>query len=90
MRIDELDYDLPEALIAQEPPRVRGTSRLLVLDRTSGAISHHAIADELGLDLPTTKLVQKLLGELVAAGHGEEDHGGLVQAAEKLNDIVIE
>ena len=49
-----------------------------------------SVANELGLDLPTTKLVQKLLGDLVASGHGEEDHGGLVQAAEKLNDIIIE
>ncbi len=30
------DYELPEALIAQYPPAIRGTSRMLVLDRKTG------------------------------------------------------
>jgi S-adenosylmethionine:tRNA ribosyltransferase-isomerase len=34
------DYDLPADRIAQEP-RPRGTSRLLTLDRATGAIEHH-------------------------------------------------
>ncbi len=38
MRTEELSYDLPAELIAQEPARVRSGSRLLVLDRASGAI----------------------------------------------------
>jgi S-adenosylmethionine:tRNA ribosyltransferase-isomerase len=37
-RVDEFDYDLPEELIAQEPPPKRGSSRMLVMDRASGAI----------------------------------------------------
>ena len=45
MRIEELDYDLPEGLIAQEPAARRDASRLLVLDRGSGAITHRAFAD---------------------------------------------
>ena len=49
-----------------------------------------SVADELGLNLPTAKIVQTLLSELVDSGHGEEDHGGLVQAVEKLNNVVIE
>lgn len=36
MLIDEFDYDLPEELIAQKPPAVRGESRMLVLDPASG------------------------------------------------------
>jgi S-adenosylmethionine:tRNA ribosyltransferase-isomerase len=40
MRLSELDYDLPEALIAQEPPARRDDARLLVLDRRSGEITH--------------------------------------------------
>lgn len=35
------DYALPPELIAQHPQRVRDESRLLVLNRTSGEISHH-------------------------------------------------
>ena len=33
MRTDELDYHLPEELIAQSPADKRAQSRLLVLDR---------------------------------------------------------
>ena len=49
-----------------------------------------SVADELGLDLPLAKTIQGLLKGLVDIGHGEEDHGGLVQAVEKLNNAVIE
>lgn len=38
MRTDELDYDLPEELIAQQPAENRSESRLLVLDRAGGQI----------------------------------------------------
>ena len=40
MSIHDFDFDLPEALIAQEPPAVRGDSRLLVLHRDSGQMEH--------------------------------------------------
>jgi len=38
--LSAFDYDLPEELIAQEPPVVRDQSRLLVLDRVSGNLTH--------------------------------------------------
>ncbi len=38
MKTEKLSYDLPPELIAQEPARPRSGSRLLVLNRTSGAI----------------------------------------------------
>ena len=37
-RVDDFHYDLPEELIAQEPPAERGSSRMLVMDRASGAL----------------------------------------------------
>jgi S-adenosylmethionine:tRNA ribosyltransferase-isomerase len=37
----ELDYELPEALIAQRPAEPRDSSRLMVVDARSGTISHH-------------------------------------------------
>lgn len=46
--MDELslyDYELPEELIAAHPLPHRADSRLLVLDRKSGAISHHHVRD---------------------------------------------
>ncbi len=45
MRSDLFDYELPGELIAQSPPTERGDSRLLVLRRDSGAISHHHFAE---------------------------------------------
>lgn len=39
MKLEDLDYDLPESLIAQEPAHRREDARLLVVDRASGSIS---------------------------------------------------
>ncbi|MEO6912252.1 MAG: S-adenosylmethionine:tRNA ribosyltransferase-isomerase, partial [Edaphobacter sp.] len=36
MHVTDFHFDLPEELIAQSPPPVRGTSRMLLLDRQSG------------------------------------------------------
>lgn len=36
MRVFDFHFDLPEELIAQTPPAVRGSSRMLVLDRHAG------------------------------------------------------
>ncbi len=45
MRVSDLDYDLPERLIAQEPSVRRGESRLMVVDRRSGAIAHRQFGE---------------------------------------------
>lgn len=37
-RVDDFDFDLPGELIAQQPPAERGTSRMLVMDRATGAL----------------------------------------------------
>jgi 2-hydroxy-3-oxopropionate reductase len=47
-------------------------------------------ARNLGLDLPVTKMVQDMITSLVQDGKGEEDHGGIVQAMEKKNSVVIQ
>ena len=39
MKTDELDYHLPAELIAQQPIHVRSRSRLLVLNRSDGALA---------------------------------------------------
>ena len=51
MRITELDYDLPPELIAQHPLERRDSSRLLVYDRSTGAVRHRRfpdLVDEIG------------------------------------------
>ena len=40
MKTSDFDYDLPPEFIAQTPVEPRDSSRLLVLDRTDGAIAH--------------------------------------------------
>lgn len=41
MKTKDFDYELPEELIAQTPISQRDASRLLCLDKQSGAFSHH-------------------------------------------------
>lgn len=45
MKTDDFDFDLPEHLIAQTPLEKRDASKLLVLDRKTGEISHHHFTD---------------------------------------------
>ncbi len=45
MDVAEFDFLLPPELIAQSPPSERGDSRLLVLDRRSGAIAHTRVSE---------------------------------------------
>ncbi|TMV52893.1 tRNA preQ1(34) S-adenosylmethionine ribosyltransferase-isomerase QueA [Paenibacillus mesophilus] len=42
MDVNAFDFDLPESLIAQTPLSNRTSSRLLTLDKSSGAIGHHS------------------------------------------------
>ncbi|MBQ6780356.1 MAG: tRNA preQ1(34) S-adenosylmethionine ribosyltransferase-isomerase QueA [Treponema sp.] len=45
MKLTDFTFDLPEELIAQKPSGVRGEDKLMRLDRETGAVSHHAMAD---------------------------------------------
>src|SRR5579862_5606585 len=45
MKISEFDYELPTANIALYPPKVRGTTHLLVLERQTGNINHKVYPD---------------------------------------------
>jgi S-adenosylmethionine:tRNA ribosyltransferase-isomerase len=55
MDLAELDYELPQELIAQHPAERRDESRLLVYERPTGAVRHRRFAD----------LPEELHGELV-------------------------
>ena len=45
MRRQDFYYELPEELIAQDPLEDRSSSRLLVLDKESGVVSHHVFRE---------------------------------------------
>ncbi len=45
LKTSDFYYDLPQALIAQHPTEKRDTSRLMVVDRESGEISHKHFYD---------------------------------------------
>lgn len=76
MKKSDFYFDLPQELIAQDPLEDRAASRLLVLDKETGAVSHHIfreIADYLKpgdcLVLNNTKVIPaRLLGEREKTG----------------------
>lgn len=80
MNIKEFYYDLPEELIAQDPLADRSSSRLLTLDKNSGAFSHHVFRDIVDylnpgdcLVLNNTKVIPaRLMGEKISTGAGIE------------------
>jgi S-adenosylmethionine:tRNA ribosyltransferase-isomerase len=45
MKISDYEYELPDERIADSPPKVRGTSRLIVVDRKTGAIADKNYSD---------------------------------------------
>ena len=45
MKTSDFDFQLPEELIAQTPLERRDASRLLTLDKTTGAVGHHHFYD---------------------------------------------
>ena len=45
MLVSDFHFDLPEALIAQSPPAVRGSSRMLLLDRATGGYQDNVFSN---------------------------------------------
>lgn len=45
MKVSDFNYELPEELIAQDPLENRDSSRLMVLKKETGEISHHVFHD---------------------------------------------
>ena len=80
MKRQDFYYELPEDLIAQDPLEDRSGSRLLVLDKETGEVSHHIfkeIVDYLEpgdcLVLNDTKVIPaRLIG-------AKEDTGGRIE-----------
>jgi S-adenosylmethionine:tRNA ribosyltransferase-isomerase len=73
---DDFDYDLPTGLIAQSPAEPRDSCRLLVLDRTSGAVSHDVFTGITGHLHRGDLLVVNETRVLPARLHGVKQEGG--------------
>jgi S-adenosylmethionine:tRNA ribosyltransferase-isomerase len=57
LRVVDFDFHLPEELIAQALPMERGTSRMLLMDRASGALRDSVFSELPGLLAPGDLLV---------------------------------
>ena len=76
MKVDIFDFDLPEELIAQTPLENRSASRLMVLNKETGEVSHHSFKQITNylhagdvLVLNNTKVLPaRLMGEKVDTG----------------------
>ena len=76
---DDYDYDLPASSIAQVPCASRGDSRLLVLNRSSGAVEHRSFQDIITLLHPGDLLVTNDTRVVPARLVGHKKSGGRVE-----------
>lgn len=79
LNLQDFDYFLPEALIAQEPLADRSGSRLMVVERRSGEI-HHACFAELPSFLASGDLLVRNETRVIPARlYGQKESGGKVE-----------
>ena len=79
MKTSDFWYDLPEELIAQTPLQQRDSSRLLVLDRVTGEMTHRHFYDILDYLNPGDCLVLNDSRVLPARLLGHRPTGGAVE-----------
>ena len=79
MKTKDFWYDLPEELIAQTPLEKRDGSRLMVLDRTTGAVTHKHFYDLIDHWQPGDCLVMNDSRVLPARLLGHRPTGGAVE-----------
>jgi S-adenosylmethionine:tRNA ribosyltransferase-isomerase len=79
VRTDELDYDLPGELIAQEFAPERDGSRLLVYRRATGALEHHRFPELVSLLDPDDLVVANTTRVIPGRLHARRSSGGAVE-----------
>ena len=79
MKTSDFYYDLPEELIAQTPLEQRDTSRLMVLNKDSGEVSHKHFYDVIDYLQPGDCLVMNDSRVLPARLLGHRPTGGAVE-----------
>jgi S-adenosylmethionine:tRNA ribosyltransferase-isomerase len=86
MQTSDYDYELPDELIAQHPPERRGESRMMVVDRTAGTISHRSFADFPGFVGADDLLVLNDT-RVVAARYFSDDGRSEILRVEALDEL---
>lgn len=79
MKLSDFNYNLPKELIAQDPIQKRDESRLLVVDKNTGELSHHIFKDIVDyinegdtLVLNETKVIPaRLIGNIIDTNNDE-------------------
>jgi S-adenosylmethionine:tRNA ribosyltransferase-isomerase len=79
MQLSDFDFQLPEDLIAHYPPARRGDSRLLHMNRQSGALSHLGFSDFPALLRPEDLLVCNNTRVIPARLFGRKQSGGKIE-----------
>lgn len=79
MKKSDFSFDLPQALIAQTPIEPRDHSRLLCLDKQSGAVSHHHFYDITSFLKAGDLLVVNDSRVLPARIYGTNEKGGALE-----------
>jgi len=99
--LNDYNYDLPEKLIAQKPVKERDRSKLLFLNRKTGALSHHKFSEIYKFLLPGDILVinntevipGRLLGRKETGGKAEvlilDYAGGKAGSGKFTSDCLI-
>ena len=77
--LEEYDYDLPSHLIAQYPLADRSSSRMMVIDRSSGRTTHRYFTDFLDYIGPDDCLVLNDSKVFPARIKGLKHSGGKVE-----------
>src|SRR5438034_2508973 len=78
-RTSDFNYSLPAGRIAQHPLPDRAASRLLVLDRSTGAIRHAQFRDIVELVAPEDVLVLNVSRAIPARLHGKRETGNVAE-----------
>lgn len=80
MNLSDFDYDLPDSFIAQTPAEPRDSSRLMLLDKHTGAVEQRTFRDIVDLINPGDVLVMNNTRVIPARLHAiKADTGGAVE-----------
>lgn len=91
MNVKDFYFDLPQELIAQDPLEDRASSRLLVLDRETGEVTHRKFRDILGYLNPGDCLVindtKVIPARLIGSREGTNEKIEVLLLKRRENDI---